>query len=64
MNLQLITAISVVTLTALTACNNARAPDQVANDVASAQEAAAQKVAAPYRRPSECQWPIASSKYG
>jgi len=41
MNLKLLTAISIVALTPLAGCNNAKPPATVANDVAAAQEAAA-----------------------
>jgi hypothetical protein len=45
MNYKLITALSVLTVAVLAGCNNAKSPDAVANDVAAAQQKAADNVA-------------------
>jgi hypothetical protein len=45
MNRKLITALSVFTVAVLAGCNSAKSPDAVANDVAAAQQKAAENVA-------------------
>ena len=44
MNYKLVTALSVLTVAVLAGCNNARSPGAVANDVAAAQQKAAENV--------------------
>lgn len=45
MNCKLITALCILTLAELAGCHNAKSPDAVANDVAAAQQKAAENVA-------------------
>jgi hypothetical protein len=45
MNRKFITALSVLTVAVLAGCNSAKSPDAVANDVAAAQQKAAENVA-------------------
>jgi hypothetical protein len=53
MKSNIVTAIGLIMLAALTGCNNAKSPDTVANDVAAAQQAAAQQVAKARKEASE-----------
>src|SRR5450755_285332 len=45
MNYKLVTALSVLTVAVLAGCNNAKSPGAVTNDVAAAQQKAAENVA-------------------
>src|ERR1019366_8658229 len=45
MNFKLVTVLSVLTVAVLAGCNNAKSPDAVANDVAAAQQKAAENIA-------------------